>query len=64
MTAGKGILHSEMPYGDGKETRGLQLWVNLPAKHKMCEPKYQELKSKDVPKVEKDGVKVAVIAGT
>ncbi|KAI6652091.1 Pirin-like isoform X2 [Oopsacas minuta] len=62
MTAGKGILHSEMPCGDG-QARGLQLWVNLPAKYKMCDPRYQELKSKDIPKVEKDGVMVAVIAG-
>ena len=62
MTAGRGILHSEMPYGEG-EARGLQLWVNLPARDKMCEPNYQELKSKDIPKVEKDGVRVSVIAG-
>ena len=62
MTAGKGIVHSEMPCGEG-EGRGLQLWVNLPGKHKLCEPRYQELKAEEVPRVEKGGVKVAVIAG-
>jgi len=62
MTAGKGIVHSEMPHGDG-ENVGLQLWINLKAKDKMIEPQYQELLSKDIPHVEKDGVHVAVIAG-
>ncbi|XP_065885740.1 uncharacterized protein [Dysidea avara] len=62
MTAGKGIVHSEMPHGDD-ENVGLQLWINLKAKEKMIEPQYQELLSKDIPHVEKDGVHVAVIAG-
>eukprot|EP00271_Cylindrocystis_brebissonii_P004737 TRINITY_DN16570_c0_g1_i1.p1 TRINITY_DN16570_c0_g1~~TRINITY_DN16570_c0_g1_i1.p1 ORF type:complete len:387 (+),score=73.59 TRINITY_DN16570_c0_g1_i1:92-1252(+) len=62
MTAGRGIMHSELPAGDGP-CHGLQLWVNLAAKDKMVPAAYQELKSKDVPKVEKDGVHVAVIAG-
>ena len=59
MTAGRGIVHSEMPTGaDGTVTRGLQLWVNLAKEHKMCEPQYQEHLAKDRPKAEKDGVKV------
>ncbi|XP_057867647.1 pirin-like protein isoform X2 [Cryptomeria japonica] len=62
MTAGRGIVHSEMPAGEGLQ-HGLQLWVNLAAKDKMIEPKYQELEGKDIPKVEKDGVKATVIAG-
>lgn len=62
MTAGRGIVHSEMPAGAGLQ-HGLQLWVNLSAKDKMIEPKYQELQGKDIPKVEKDGVKATVIAG-
>jgi redox-sensitive bicupin YhaK (pirin superfamily) len=65
MTAGKGILHSEMPESDeyvGK-VKGFQLWVNLPKKEKMCEPFYQEVKSKDIPVYEEDGVWVKVIAG-
>ncbi len=65
MTAGKGILHSEMPESDeyvGK-VKGFQLWVNLPKKEKMCEPFYQEVKSKDIPVYEEDGIWVKVIAG-
>eukprot|EP00850_Spirogloea_muscicola_P000328 SM000001S04730 [mRNA] locus=s1:1925122:1927162:+ [translate_table: standard] len=63
MTAGRGILHSEMPGSKGRN-RGLQLWVNLAAKDKMVDPRYQELGDKDIPRVEKDGVHVKVIAGT
>jgi len=62
MTAGKGILHSEMP-GNNEISHGLQLWVNLAAKDKMCEPAYQELLSSQVPKVSRDGVTAIVIAG-
>jgi len=62
MTAGRGIVHSEMP-GNDKISHGLQLWVNLQKKEKMCEPAYQELKKKDIPKVTKDGVTAIVIAG-
>ena len=61
MTAGRGVVHSEMP---GKvDTRGLQLWVNLKKEFKMVEPDYQELQAKDIPSGETDGVKVKVIAG-
>ena len=62
MTAGKGIVHCEMPWGD-VESQGLQLWVNLAKKDKMIEPQYQELKSTDIPVKIKDGVTVKVIAG-
>lgn len=62
MTAGRGIVHAEMPK-DSTENVGLQLWVNLAAKDKMVEPAYQELRSEDIPKVDHEGVKVAVIAG-
>ncbi|CAA3004461.1 Hypothetical predicted protein [Olea europaea subsp. europaea] len=62
MTAGRGIIHSEMPAGEGAQ-RGLQLWINLSAKDKMIEPRYQELVSEDIPKAEKDGVEVKIIAG-
>ncbi|XP_057436631.1 pirin-like protein [Lotus japonicus] len=61
MTAGRGIVHSEMP---GEATnKGLQLWINLSAKDKMIEPNYQELLSDNIPTAEKDGVEVRVIAG-
>jgi redox-sensitive bicupin YhaK (pirin superfamily) len=50
MTAGRGIMHSEMPIFDPDPTKeenseGLQLWVDLPAKDKFCEPSYQERKA-------------------
>jgi len=64
MTAGKGIVHSEMPEQDSGLLAGFQLWVNLPSKDKMCEPKYQEFIAQDV-MVEKreDGSQVRVVAG-
>lgn len=62
MTAGRGVVHCEMP--SGKEAaHGLQLWINLSSENKMIEPKYQELLSKDIPEVTADGVTVRVIAG-
>ncbi|KAG5175790.1 RmlC-like cupin domain-containing protein [Tribonema minus] len=64
MTAGRGIVHSEMPFGDGR-SHGLQLWVNLGSKDKMCEPAYQELKAEEIPEVsDGKGVSARVIAGT
>lgn len=62
MTAGRGIIHSEMPHGE-QEGRGLQLWVNLSAKDKMMEPRYQELVSKDIPMAKGDLYCVKVVAG-
>ncbi|GMH05784.1 hypothetical protein Nepgr_007624 [Nepenthes gracilis] len=62
MTAGRGIVHSEMPAAQGVH-KGLQLWINLSSKHKMIEPRYQEMSCKDVLEAEEDGVKVRVIAG-
>jgi hypothetical protein len=62
MTAGRGVVHAEMPCGQGVQ-RGLNLWINLSAKDKMVAPRYQELASHDIPTVEKDGVSVKVIAG-
>lgn len=62
MTAGRGVVHAEMPLSD-EPMQGLQLWVNLQKADKMVEPQYQELKSREVPKPSKDGVTVAVISG-
>ncbi|KAF8393960.1 hypothetical protein HHK36_020162 [Tetracentron sinense] len=62
MTAGRGIIHSEMPAGEGTQL-GLQLWINLSSRDKMIEPRYQELLSEEIKKAEKDGVEVRVIAG-
>ncbi len=65
MTAGNGIIHQEMPkhLNDGK-MGGFQLWVNLPADHKMMDPRYQEVKSGVIPQLgAAHGVTVRVIAG-
>ena len=67
MTAGRGIIHSELPHPDfydaGGVMHGFQIWVNLPAKHKMMAPRYQEIPEADSPTVEHDGVWARVIAG-
>jgi len=64
MTAGKGIVHSEMPEQENGLLKGFQLWVNLPADEKMCAPHYQEF-SPDKVALEKNenGTEVRVIAG-
>jgi len=66
MTAGRGILHQEMPTGDPQgRMHGFQLWANLPAHLKMTDPRYQEVKSKDIPEVtDDDGTRVRVVCGS
>jgi quercetin 2,3-dioxygenase len=65
MTAGSGIVHQEMPKSDGGRMFGFQLWVNLPASHKMIAPRYQDIPAAQVPTVNLDnGVRVKVLAGT
>ncbi len=64
MTAGRGIVHSEMPEQTQGLMRGFQLWVNLPADRKMCEPRYQNIEPESIPEVVgADGLRVRVIAG-
>ncbi len=65
MTAGSGIIHQEMPKGDRDgRMHGFQLWANLPASLKMTAPRYQELKSAEIPEVkEDDGTLVRVVCG-
>ncbi|KAI9297367.1 hypothetical protein K502DRAFT_323344 [Neoconidiobolus thromboides FSU 785] len=65
MTAGKGIVHAEMPLAESSEpATGLQLWINLPAKEKMCEPSYQDLKDLEIPRATpEEGIELKVIAG-
>ena len=64
MTAGRGLVHSEMPEQQEGRMRGFQLWVNLPASDKMVEPRYQEFAPERIPVVTPaDGVRVKVIAG-
>ncbi len=64
MTAGRGIVHSEMPEQREGRMRGFQLWMNLPAKDKMSAPNYQEFGGASLPVVERTGAQVKVIAGT
>jgi len=64
MTAGRGIVHSEMPEQSEGRMRGFQLWMNLPAKDKMTPPNYQEFGGEKLPVVERPGVHVKVIAGS
>ena len=65
MTAGRGIVHSEMPEQENGLMQGFQIWVNLPAKDKMTEPRYQEIPPRDIPVAAlPGGVTVKVIAGT
>ena len=64
MTAGRGIIHSEMPQQEDGLMWGFQLWVNLPADRKMTEPRYQDIPASDVPETRLgDNVKARVIAG-
>ncbi len=65
MTAGSGILHQEMPQGDAAgRMHGFQLWANLPAAHKMMEPRYQGLTAAEIPAVtDGDGNTIKVICG-
>jgi len=64
MTSGRGILHEEMPRrGLSGNIYGFQLWVNLPANLKMSQPRYQEVKASSIPRVEKNGTTIRVVAG-
>ncbi|MHB8079071.1 MAG: pirin family protein [Candidatus Krumholzibacteriia bacterium] len=65
MTAGRGIIHQEMPRGDpAGRMHGFQLWANLPAALKLTAPRYQEVKAPDIPLVtEDDGTAVRIVCG-
>jgi quercetin 2,3-dioxygenase len=64
MTAGRGIVHSEMPEQEDGLMWGFQLWVNLPARDKMSAPRYQDIAPQAIPEVQFDrGVRVRLIAG-
>ena len=64
MTAGRGIIHSEMPQQESGRMRGFQLWINLPAKEKMKPAGYRDLQASDIPVAKIAGGQVKVIAGT
>ena len=64
MTAGRGLTHSEMPEQEEGVMEGFQLWLNLPAKNKLCDPWYRDIQSEEIPEVTTpNGVLVRVIAG-
>jgi len=64
MTAGRGVIHSEMPEQENGRMSGFQLWVNLPAKQKLCAPWYKDIQSNDIPEFHlENNIKVRVIAG-
>jgi hypothetical protein len=64
MTAGSGVIHSEMPEQEDGLLHGFQFWLNLPAKDKMTEPRYQEVSDDEIPvDVSIPGVKIKVISG-
>jgi len=65
MTAGRGIMHQEMPRGDAQgRMHGFQLWANLPSALKMTSPRYQDIAAADIPEItDDDGTRVRVVAG-
>jgi quercetin 2,3-dioxygenase len=65
MTAGRGIMHQEMPQGDAQgRMHGFQLWANLPSSLKMTAPRYQDVKAAEIPEiVDDDGTRVRVVCG-
>ena len=63
MTAGKGVIHSEMPEQEQGRLHGFQLWINLPAKDKLQPPRYQEFPAQQIPAVSLPGANVKIIAG-
>jgi redox-sensitive bicupin YhaK (pirin superfamily) len=64
MTAGRGLVHSEMPEQEEGVLEGFQLWLNLPSQRKMCDPWYRDIPSREIPEVSlPGGIQVRVIAG-
>ena len=64
MTAGRGVVHSEMPEQEEGRMEGFQLWLNLPSQQKMCAPAYRDIQSADIPELHTaEGVRVRVISG-
>ncbi len=64
MTAGRGIVHSEMPEQEDGLLEGFQLWINLPASHKMATPAYQEFDATQIPLESRSGTRIRVITGS
>ena len=70
MTAGRGVIHSELPHPEfkrrGGRTHGFQIWINLPSRHKMMPPRYQDIPASSIPLAtdEPNKATVRVVAGT
>ncbi len=65
MTAGRGIIHSEMPEQEDGLMEGFQLWLNLPSRDKLCDPWYRDIPGEEIPRfTTPEGVSVGVIAGS
>ncbi len=64
MTAGRGVIHSEMPEQEDGAMEGFQLWLNLPGRDKMCAPWYRDIPTSEVPEWHGPGATVRVIAGS
>jgi redox-sensitive bicupin YhaK (pirin superfamily) len=64
MTAGKGIVHSEMPKQERGLMWGYQLWVNLPRAHKLIKPRYQDIAPERIPELDREGARIRVVAGS
>jgi hypothetical protein len=64
MTAGSGIIHQEMPKGDKKGSMwGFQLWANLPASHKMMDPRYRDVTASTIPEIDLNNARIRIISG-
>jgi redox-sensitive bicupin YhaK (pirin superfamily) len=63
MTAGRGIIHSEMPQQTAGLLRGFQLWINLPAKEKMKAAGYRDIPAEEIPVITAPGARVKLVAG-
>ena len=64
MSAGRGVIHSEMPAREMQQLHGFQLWINIPAKDKMQAPKYRDVSVAEIPLItQSNGMQVRVIAG-
>ena len=64
MTAGSGVVHSEMPKMENGKLHGFQLWLNLPSSHKMIPPRYQDINPEEFPTLDSECYHIRVIAGT
>ena len=64
MTAGRGVIHSEMPEKTNGKVRGFQLWLNLPKEKKMIQPCYNDIPADNIPTINISGAKIKIISGT